>query len=49
MFCQKACEEKVKEAFKKNKQQGIIVVFDDKESDLEAFVREYNGTQVTYR
>lgn len=48
-FCQKSCEEKVIEAFKANRLQGKIVIFDDKEADLETFVRKYNGTQVTYR
>ncbi|KAJ8732126.1 hypothetical protein PYW08_014856 [Mythimna loreyi] len=49
VFCVKACEDKIKEAFKANNQEGIIVVFEDKESDLEAFVKKHNGTHVNYR
>ncbi|KAJ8732661.1 hypothetical protein PYW07_015260 [Mythimna separata] len=49
VFCQKACEDKIKEAFKANNLEGTIVILDDKESNLEAFVKKYNGTQVNYR
>lgn len=49
VFCLKSCEEKVREAFKVNNLEGFIVVFDDKKTDLEAFVQEHNGTEVDYR
>ncbi|KAF9413338.1 hypothetical protein HW555_008419 [Spodoptera exigua] len=49
VFCQKSCEEKVREAFKANNLEGFIVIFDDKKSDLEAFIEKHNGTDVDYR
>ncbi|KOB71299.1 Luciferase [Operophtera brumata] len=49
VFCQKSCEDKVKEAFMVNNLKGEIVFFDDKDTDLEAFIRQYKGTETNFR
>ncbi|XP_026328660.1 luciferin 4-monooxygenase-like [Hyposmocoma kahamanoa] len=45
VFCSKDKVEDTKNALSKNNLETPIVVFDDKENDLEAFVKKHNGTE----
>ncbi|XP_075971109.1 luciferin 4-monooxygenase-like [Anticarsia gemmatalis] len=49
IFCQKSAEEKVREAFEVNGEKCEVVMFDDENTDLEAFIKRYGGSEVDYR
>lgn len=49
IICQKICEEKIKEACMVNNLKAEIVIFDDKDADLEAFIRQHKGTEIDFR
>lgn len=49
IFCQKACEENIKQAFRLNRQSCKMIVFDDENANITTFVKQYGGTAINYR
>ncbi|KAL4710433.1 hypothetical protein ACJJTC_008835 [Scirpophaga incertulas] len=48
-FCQRSSMELVKQAYSNAKIDGKIVAFDDKENNLDCFIKEYHGTEINFR
>ncbi|XP_075971110.1 luciferin 4-monooxygenase-like [Anticarsia gemmatalis] len=49
IFCQKSDESIIRETIATNGEKCELVIFDDKENDLEAFIKKHGGTDVNYR
>lgn len=49
VFCQKPSADKIKTGFTTNNLKGDVVIFDDENTDLTAFIREHKGTEANFR